>query len=293
MIDEGRAMTCDARCDQVSGTASLRQAALSADPLTDVLTLGKEEVGDQPNSTTSTRQPKAQDLLIAHKHGHSSPEQTLPAIDSHSNVWSAKTERLGDSSRQTIQLNPLVDDATLVRGNGGSGPSITSNPLDVGSAKPLLPPVQQISSAVAAIHSGADGSSHITIHLDPGELGSVQVRIARAHDGVTSVSVAVERPETLRTLQADLNSLHHALDRAGLADQRSVVLHLATPNSSSNNHPSSSQGDKGGQPQHGGARQQRSGSIGRADTVSNESAKHRGAEPALLHWFRAGVNITA
>jgi len=38
--------------------------------------------------------------------------------------------------------------------------------------------------------------------------------------------VAVERPETLASLQGDLGHLHAALDRAGLPEQRSVTLHL-------------------------------------------------------------------
>ena len=38
--------------------------------------------------------------------------------------------------------------------------------------------------------------------------------------------MAVERLETLRSLQADIGHLHQALDRAGLADHRSVVLQL-------------------------------------------------------------------
>jgi flagellar hook-length control protein FliK len=81
---------------------------------------------------------------------------------------------------------------------------------------------------VANLHVGADGSSHVTIRLDPAELGHLQIRISRATDGTTSVDVAVERPDTLANLQTDLGHLHQALDRAGLPDQRSLTMHLAS-----------------------------------------------------------------
>jgi len=87
-------------------------------------------------------------------------------------------------------------------------------------------PAVQLAQAVTSLHAGADGSSHVTIKLDPAELGQVQVRITRAQDGTASVTVAVERPETLASLQGDLGHLHAALDRAGLPEQRSVTLHL-------------------------------------------------------------------
>jgi flagellar hook-length control protein FliK len=96
------------------------------------------------------------------------------------------------------------------------------------NATPPPTPAAQLASAVASLHVGADGTSHTTIKLDPAELGSVQIRISRATDGTASVSISVERPDTLATLQNDLGHLHQALDRAGLPDQRSVTLHLAT-----------------------------------------------------------------
>ena len=81
---------------------------------------------------------------------------------------------------------------------------------------------------MANLHVGADGTSRVTIRLDPAELGHLQIRIARATDGTATVDVTVERPDTLTNLQNDLGHLHQALDRAGLPDQRSVTLHLAS-----------------------------------------------------------------
>jgi hypothetical protein len=42
------------------------------------------------------------------------------------------------------------------------------------------------------------------------------------------VAVTVDRGATLAALQADLGHLHQALDRAGVSENRSVTLHLAT-----------------------------------------------------------------
>jgi hypothetical protein len=90
-------------------------------------------------------------------------------------------------------------------------------------------PAAQLSHAVAALHVRPDGGSQLTIRLDPAELGHIHVQIDRAHDGAASISVAVEKLETLHALQADFTHLHLALDRAGIADQRSLTVHLAPP----------------------------------------------------------------
>jgi hypothetical protein len=100
---------------------------------------------------------------------------------------------------------------------------------DAAAPTPPIPPASQLGQAVAALHLKPDGSSQMTIKLDPAELGQVQVRIGRAADGAATIEVAVERVDTLRALQADLTHLHLALDRAGVSDQRSLTLHLAPP----------------------------------------------------------------
>jgi flagellar hook-length control protein FliK len=89
----------------------------------------------------------------------------------------------------------------------------------------LPPAAAQLGHAVATLQPGPAG--HVSVRLDPPELGQVQVRIATLHDGGAQVTVAVERPETLATLQADLGHLHQALDRAGVPEQRSLTLHLS------------------------------------------------------------------
>jgi flagellar hook-length control protein FliK len=160
---------------------------------------------------------------------------------------------------------------------------------------PLAPPATQLGHALAALHTGADGTSHTTIRLDPAELGQVQVRITRGHDGAASVSIAVERPETLRSLQADLGHLHQALDRAGVPEQRSLAVHLAQPDTPPAWGGAGGGGAAPGGQEQGGARQDRGQSPGaRTPTGTAADTTHPGQmPPAPTRWLRAGVNITA
>ncbi len=165
---------------------------------------------------------------------------------------------------------------------------------DPGAASQAAPPAAQLAQAVASLHVGADGTSHTTIRLDPAELGQLQIRISRAPDGTASVTIAVDRPETLSTLQGDLGHLHQALDRAGVSDQRNVSMHLASqPDQPSG---TSSPGTGGfGTPQGGsqqGARQER-------HAFAAQPAPPPPAQPPSPTFSRpsapsrAGVNITA
>lgn len=148
------------------------------------------------------------------------------------------------------------------------------------------------------MHVDSDGTSHVTIKLDPLELGQVQIRISRAADGTASVNVAVERPDTLATLQADLGHLHQALDRAGVSDQRSVSFHLAPP-AAEQGSGSAPGGFSGGAPQGGfqhGARQERQppGQPGPTTPIAALDRLASSAAPWRQSGAHAsGVNITA
>ncbi len=163
------------------------------------------------------------------------------------------------------------------------------------AAAPEAAPATQLAHAVASLHVGADGTSHTTIKLDPVELGQVQIRISRAQDGTSSISVAVERPDTLASLQNDLGHLHQALDRAGVSEQRSVTLHLAGADQAGSQSLGSGAGGmaQGGSQQ--GARQDRQQSGALATAIdprpSGTEPAPAAASPALSR--NAGVNITA
>jgi hypothetical protein len=119
----------------------------------------------------------------------------------------------------------------------------------------------------------------MTIRLDPAELGQVQVRIGRTSNGAATIEVAVERLETLRSLQADLTHLHLALDRAGVSDQRSLTLHLAPPAAPAANTAGNdaSNASSGGFSQNGGFSQSGSSQGGSGQGTRQPYATPRAA----------------
>jgi flagellar hook-length control protein FliK len=140
--------------------------------------------------------------------------------------------------------------------------------------------VGQVAHAVAAVHVAAGAQGQVTIHLQPGDLGIVQVKIERAADGTATVTVQVEKPATLQAMQQDISHLHQALDRAGVpAEQRQVTLHLTPPGVSAGFAESGPGG--GGGFQRGGQKQ------GQARAVVEDDPEE------APRWVAAGVNITA
>ncbi len=164
-------------------------------------------------------------------------------------------------------------------------PEAAAAPAAAGGA----PPIRQVAAALVHLTQAASGSS-VTLRLDPGELGQVQVRIDRGADGSSTVHVAAEHPDTLRLLIADQAALHRTLDQAGLAqDGRSVNFSLSTPDagsSASSDRGSGSgfmgNGNSGGGQQGGAWRQDRSSYPDPAPSSTPSTA-----------WLRAGVDITA
>jgi flagellar hook-length control protein FliK len=139
-------------------------------------------------------------------------------------------------------------------------------------------PAAQLAQAAAGIHIAPGATGQLTIHLQPAEFGAVQVRIERAHDGSATVTVQVERAETLHAIQQDMPHFHAAMDAAGLPTaQRAVTLHLA-PSSGS---------DAGG-----------AGNFADSQRQPPRQGRPPPAEPIIAsdeepQWQAAGVNITA
>jgi len=85
-------------------------------------------------------------------------------------------------------------------------------------------------ASFAASVANPGAPQHLTIRLDPAELGRVQVRIERTPGGPARVDLVVERPDTLLLLLRDQPQLHRALDLAGVpAADRTLQFHLAPP----------------------------------------------------------------
>ncbi len=244
--------------DQLTGaSAGPAQAAMSSDPLAGRSGDSNDQNDNEPVAAAVTAQPKAK-VTRTHSPSERLSETNAPASSVSALAWQEPADGSSASALTPLQTDTARGTTTTSPREGGgqaADPSSTAPTRAEYDGERSLPQIQQLGQALATLHSGADGSSHTVIRLDPEELGSLQIRITRAHDGAASVSVAVDKPETLRTLQSNLSSLHHALDRAGLPDQRSVTLHLSPSGAETGNSQSPPQGGHGGEPQHGGARQ--------------------------------------
>ena len=62
----------------------------------------------------------------------------------------------------------------------------------------------------------AEGLDKISIRLDPGNLGKVDIKMEVGHDGRLMAVIAADKPETLAMLQRDVQNLEQSLRDAGL-----------------------------------------------------------------------------
>ncbi len=227
---------------------------------------------------------------------------SLRAIPDAAGVASQPGASPGPAGAQAALSAPAAQPAVP---NAGSPAANAATPPDTsasaGTGQPASPPAAQLGHALAALHVGADGSSKLTIRLDPAELGQVRVEITRGQDGASSVSVAVERVETLGRLQADLTHLHLALDRAGVPEQRSLVLHLApqdqpggAPTGSFSGSQSGASGGQGGQ-NHGFPSPARTALPAGAGSSSDQQpgSQAAGSRQASYRRIDTGIDITA
>jgi Meckel syndrome type 1 protein len=89
------------------------------------------------------------------------------------------------------------------------------------------PPARQLAPVVVSL-ALSRGDEALTIALDPGELGRVEVSIGQGKEA-GQVRIVAERPETLALLQRDQRDLDRALNQAGLGDMaRSLSFSLAS-----------------------------------------------------------------
>lgn len=78
----------------------------------------------------------------------------------------------------------------------------------------FVPAGEQV--AVQIKRGAAEGLDKISIKLDPGNLGKVEVKMEVGHDGRLTAVIAADKPDTLAMLQRDAASLEQALRDAGL-----------------------------------------------------------------------------
>jgi flagellar hook-length control protein FliK len=131
----------------------------------------------------------------------------------------------------TGQNIPMAPPAHIGVVSSGPPASPSSSPA---SGQPAQPPnsspATQVAPAMVSLVSGAAGTHHLVVRLDPPDLGHVEVRMVRGPDTDAHVEVVVERPATLALLRQDAPALHQALSDAGVPVQgRSLTMQLGQP----------------------------------------------------------------
>ena len=159
--------------------------------------------------------------------------------------------------------------------------------------RPAPPPAAvQVGPVLASFAAGAaqpGAPQHLTIRLDPTDLGRVQVRIERLPDGSARVNLKVEKPDTLLLLLRDQPQLHRTLDLAGVpSTERTLQFHLAPPDAPAPGGMAAQSNADGGHGQH------RPGQPHSGRFAAHGSAPSSGEPtPGPATFRRAGVDITA
>lgn len=150
----------------------------------------------------------------------------------------------GAAGPEAVAVSPMFPEAANP-GAEAARLAAAAGPALMGATSPARPAFAQTASAAG----GADAASappamqqvvqffaapnlpqRMTLQLAPAELGAVQIGIERAPDGPATVTLLVERADTLLLLMRDQPALHRALDAAGLAAEgRTLHFGLAQP----------------------------------------------------------------
>jgi len=144
-------------------------------------------------------------------------------------------------------------------------------------------PAAQIAPTLISVAQSASGTQHLTIRLDPPELGTVQIRVEHPTDAPVQVEINVQRPETLTLLMRDQPHLQHALDQAGVpAEGRTLSFQL---------HPQDQRGTAGDPGSGHGRRAPTPHSA--AQQMQAEQDDPSDPTAGTMRWSRVALDITA
>lgn len=133
---------------------------------------------------------------------------------------------------------------TASAGNAGQSGQQQVAPMSATGNTPATQATQQAAAQTTARHLNtyvpageqvavqikkgvAEGVDKISIKLDPGNLGKVEIKLEIGHDGRLTAIVAADKPETLQLLQQDVKNLEQSLRDSGLkTDQQSLSFTL-------------------------------------------------------------------
>ena len=174
----------------------------------------------KPRSTATAFSP------VANAYAGQSGATTTPTIDPRAVQPWAVSNIVAGTSEDTLAAPAVSSDAEpsswsqyLDAGVGGTGsPAISARTAaflaQLKQNVQAPPPHEQI--AIQIQKAMQNGSTRLTVNLEPAELGRVEVKLDMDKDKNVTATIVVDRPATLDLLQRDAKQLERALQDAGL-----------------------------------------------------------------------------
>jgi hypothetical protein len=151
-----------------------------------------------------------------------------PIADGNRDAAKGVTDEVKNPDRQVVQFSMALATDTILSGATGAQFS-TDRPHHhlqlASSVMKLLAGPQHVNAGFSQTQGGAGPS--LRLNLDPVDLGSVEVSIAKQRD-ILKVTLTPALAQTHRLLQDDSAALLEAIGLAGL-DQQQVQLHIISP----------------------------------------------------------------
>ena len=168
------------------------------------------------------------------------------------------------------------------------------------AATPATSIAAQVAPALISLINRKDGSNEMTVSLHPRDLGQVDIRIARASDGSTVVTVTASQPQTLQDLASNVHHLHAALDAANIpVDSRTLNFVAPLASDPGQQFQSGSSGSNASTTQDQGSNtpgyQQQGSHRPSQGRPATGTGGYDSASPVVMRrsWQISGLNITA
>lgn len=170
---------------------------------------GTDSRADQRNSNASA-QPQNQPLA---------GDDTVSPNKADLPIQSVQSQVVQDSSAALSTATASSNNAGAVSAASQAGQPAASTPtatLQVGPTATATPQPNIHALAVSIAAQSQSGTKQFDIHMDPAELGRVDVRLTVDSTGKAQAHLAAEKPQTLELLQRDSGTLARALKESGV-----------------------------------------------------------------------------
>ena len=199
---------------------------------------GPSAAADAGSMTTQPTTLSAISPASPHTADHAHPVSSLADPPATAAAATSPPTATAMASAPDVRLDGVIAQDVVRTGltGGGTGSAGTAQaastsglPPEGGASAPDgSDAADQVGASLLTLASSADGGSRISVSLHPKELGAVHVQLQLAPDGSARVLVAASEPGTLRSLMADQQHLHAALDAAAVPSEgRHMSFELA------------------------------------------------------------------